>query len=465
MRFLIQLSALALTACNLFQSADTEAPVEAKAPTPPNVLFITLDTTRADHLGLYGYFRDTSPHLDAFSKEAVVFERMIVPMATTLPTHTTMFTGLNPTEHGILANLQHGGSRFVPGQGVTTMAEWLDDKGYNTGAFVSTSVLSSRAGLSSGFDTYGDPPKATRIGGATTSAALDWLGQQSADEPYFMWVHYYDPHNPFTPPKGYKKLFSTDDQLKEFIESRKISAVTTRPTGSKVVALRAHNAYDGEIRYMDDQVQRVLDAASQRDGLDNTIVVIAGDHGEGLNQHGQPAHGLLWHEQLHAPFMIRYPKLLSPARIAKTVSAQDIAPTLVNLLAPEDMSGTYVGQMSGANILDEAYGSRPAFSQTSARQLLFGRPMTYALTTDTEKCVWNEEGHTELWAHSSDPYELTSKVGIENEAVLACTTLIQTDLERQKVRGKELGAGRTTTLDDQELEQLKSLGYLDDDVH
>ncbi|TFG96328.1 MAG: hypothetical protein E4H11_03595, partial [Myxococcales bacterium] len=286
---------------------------------PPNVVLVTLDTTRADHLGLYGYFRDTSPRLDAFATEAIVVERALAPMATTLPSHTSILTGRAPLEHGVLANLDHGGQRFAPAPGLRSFAEICLDAGYRTGAFVSAAPLERGSGLEAGFEIYHQPGEGfpQRRGEFTTHAALHWL-EGVKGEPFFLWVHYYDAHWPFDPPSGYAGLFEGGPDLEAFLAARRIPDASER-SGTGLESTRAvTDAYDAELRYQDAQLGRLLDALAQRPDWGRTAVAIVGDHGECLSQHGEAAHGGTWDEQLFVPLVLRVPGH-APERITAPV--------------------------------------------------------------------------------------------------------------------------------------------------
>ena len=143
----------------------------------PNIVLITLDTTRADHLGAYGYFRDTSPRIDAFAEESIVFEHAIAPMATTLPTHVSILTATYPLEHGVLANVMHGGRRFVPAAGLRSFATVCREQGYRTAAFVSAAPLKRDSGIQAGFEEFFEPEKgeASVRAGVTNKELFRWL--------------------------------------------------------------------------------------------------------------------------------------------------------------------------------------------------------------------------------------------------------------------------------------------------
>lgn len=438
----------------------TPPPHAPQADARPDLVLITLDTTRADHLPFYGYFRPTAPRLTELAAESVVFDRMIVPMATTLPTHTSMLTGVYPTEHGILANVEHNGKRFVPTESLRTVTGWLAEQGYQTGAFVSSAPLNKKSGVHQGFQVFVDPPNGREQvrGEVTADAAIGWI-ESATPAPLFLWAHFYDPHNPFAPPEAYQELFKTDEALERWLDERKVSPTTKRPTGEVVRAKQSINLYDAEIRYMDDQIGRLLAALDRRGRLDRTIIVVVGDHGESLNQHDEPGHGLVWQEQLHAPFLIRAPGL-APRRVAGTVSAVDVLPTALGL-ADLPNKDALLSQVSGVDALNSSLADRWVLSQTSERQLQFGRSLTYTLTSEAWKCAWSEGGPVALWDHKNDPHELVDVAASHPEVAERCATTLQDAVRAQKARGEALGAGETVEMPEAEREALRALGYID----
>lgn len=425
---------------------------------PHDVVLVTLDTTRADHLGAYGYPRDTSPTFDALAERGLLFERLVVPMATTLPSHTSLMTGLWPMEHGILANVDHGGQRFVPSAVVLPLAGWLNGQGYATAAFVSAHPLARWTGIDAGFETFDQPHKAyERTADVTTDRAIAWLRDAPTDQPLLLWVHYFDPHNPYAPPPPYDRQFAGDDPtIDAWLAAREAEPSTRRPTGEEIALRPAVDGYDGEIRFMDAQLGRLLDAVHARRGQDRTVVVVAGDHGEGLNQHGEPGHGLVWQEQLHAPLVMVVPDQ-PPARVPQVLSMADVFPTLLGLVDLPGASAWRIGQ-SGVDVLADG-AERPVLSQTSERQLMFGRPIEYALTSRTESCRVVLGGKTELYDLVADPHQLTTADDPQRAA--QCRTLTLDALTSQRARGAELGAGRREALPAGDVEALKRLGYME----
>lgn len=454
---MLLLAALILAACSGSTPETPEAPVAPGAdPALPDIVLITLDTTRADHLGMYGYFRDTSPTIDAIAKTSVVFDRMVVPMATTLPTHTSLLTGTWPLEHGIQANIQHGGARFVPSDQLSTFTEYLAGIGYRTGGFVSSEPLKRGTGIEVGFEGWGEPKRVERTATATIDEAIGWLDTVPAT-PAFLWVHLYDPHNPFNPPAPYAQKFKRVGDLAGWMDERQVTAVTKRPTGQPVRARQSHDLYDGEIAYMDAEVGRLMEAIDARGRSDNTLLVIVGDHGEGMNQHGEPGHGLVWNEQLRAPLLFRAPGV-APARIDHLVSAVDVLPTALGLV---ELPGeaAFLAQTSGSDALAATFSPRPVLSQTSERQLQFGRALTFALQGPRFKCIIEGEGEPTLYDLSIDPHELAAVTDNPEEAE-RCAAEMRQIIAAHKARGLELGSGRTREATDEVLEALQQLGYI-----
>jgi len=431
----------------------------------PNFVFITLDTTRADHLGLHGYFRDTSPALDAFARQAIVFDRNIVPMATTLPTHTSLFTATQPIEHGVLANSTQGGSRFVPSARLHTFAEIASAAGWRTAAFVSSAVLKRGSGIESGFGQFDQPAGEQRDAEATTRAALAWLAS-TREGPFLLWVHYFDAHWPYAPPPAYATMFSSDRELEAAIAEREIPRTVLRPLVNQTEETRVSiNLYDGELRFQDDQLARLLDALEVRPDWGNTVVVIAGDHGEGLGQHGEAAHGGTWDEQLHAPLLIRIPGE-APRRVAALVTTVDVIPTLLARF-PASPLGALLGQASGRDVLAHGARSLPVPSQDTGRER-GAAERRWALTTDRWKFFRIDETdggvRRQLFDLRADPYELRDVSDQHPEVMERLAAALRLALDAERRKGAALHDGQAPVLtppDPALLEQLRALGYVE----
>jgi arylsulfatase len=433
----------------------------------PNIVLVTLDTTRADHLGTYGYFRDTSPRIDAFAEQSIVFENAIAPMATTLPTHVSILTGTYPLEHGVLANVMHGGRRFVPAAGLRSFAMLCRKQGYHTAAFVSAAPLKRDSGIQVGFEIFDEPEEsaAERSGGETTDAALRWLAGPKAG-PFLLWVHYYDAHWPFAAPAPYDGRYRTDATLERYIAERRIAAASSREGVGREEARPALNAYDAELRYQDFQVGRLLDALRARHDWDRTAVVLVGDHGEGLSQHGHAAHGGTWNEQLRSPLLIRAPGH-APRRLAEPISLVDTLPTLLGLLDAPALEGL-LEQASGRDVLAGGIEFEAVLSQDTARPSKAGA-YRFALTSTRWKYFQihdAEQISEELYDLEADPFELTDVSRQHPETTQRLRAELVAQLEEQTKRAEQLGGGnrpQTRATDPSILEQLRALGYLEEE--
>jgi len=277
---------------------------------PIGVVIITLDTTRADRLSIYGLMDASMPALERLAREGVVFDQATTVAPLTLPAHTSLFTGLLPPRHGVRDNASE------PLAGTeTTLAEILQARGFRTAAFVSSVVLGPERGLAQGFDEYagastqtGAPPadepldhldSRQRRADAVIDDAVRWLAGVG-ESPFFLWAHLYDPHRPYDPPEPYRSAYA--------------------------------DPYVGEIAFADAQIGRLIAALEARRLLDRTIIVVAGDHGESLGEHGEDDHGIFVYDStVRVPLVIRAPR--TPARRAGgIVRLTDVMPTVLDLL-------------------------------------------------------------------------------------------------------------------------------------
>jgi arylsulfatase A-like enzyme len=431
------------------------------APPPPNVVLVTLDTTRADHLGLHGYFRDTSPRLDAFAEQAVVYERALAPMATTLPSHASLLTGRAPLEHGVLANLAHGGRRFVPAPGLRSFAEVCREAGYRTGAFVSAAPLEKGSGIEAGFEVHHQPGPGfpQRRGEFTTNAALRWL-ERVPDGPFFLWVHYYDAHWPFEPPEPFAGLFRTGPELDAWLAARRVPAEATRSGSGREDTREVWNAYDAELRYQDAQLGRLLDALAARADAGRTAIVVVGDHGEGLAQHGVAEHGGTWHEQLFVPLVMRIPGQ-APRRVEGPFAIADALPALVRALDSPALAPFLVQAAPPAP-------DAPVLSQDSGRRL--GRAgYRFALTGSRWKLLRSEadggaRAHA-LYDLAADPFELADVAAAHPEVVRELAAVLDARVAAQQREGEALRGGAPPAapeVDPELVQRLEALGYAEE---
>ncbi len=461
----------ALAACAavglLFASCGDDA---AQGLQRPNFVLITIDTLRADHVGCYGYFRDTTPSIDALARESVVFDAAYAAMATTLPSHASMLTARYPLEHGILANIMHGGKPFGWKGGMVSFAQVARDAGYATAGFVSAAPLKAPSGIGSGFDTWSEPKsdQVERRAGETMEDVLPWLAKQG-EQPFFLWVHFYDPHWPHRAPAPFDTQFDSDApdaQLEQWIAARGIGDSAVRSNGNKTTATRdAINNYCAEVRYADSQVGVLLDALRKRGLYDESVVILTADHGEGLNQHDWSAHGLVWDEQLRVPLMMRFPTEanVAPRRVDRLVSLIDMFPTALGRVAPLSTSKErdFLALATGVDVLDPTYQERPLFGQRTGREIAESEDPgeMYAVTTKDWKFIHEPEVGDQLFDRRADPFELVNVIDKEPDAARKIGGLSESMRVQQAKRGAELGEAKAGEVDTALQAQLQKLGY------
>jgi arylsulfatase A-like enzyme/tetratricopeptide (TPR) repeat protein len=414
-----------------------------KAPQTPreidlpgaNVLLITLDTTRADHIGAYGYGPAETPRLDALASQGVLFEQTITPTAFTLPSHSSIMTGLYPPFHGVRLN---GGSALADVH--VTLAERLAASGYRTAAIIGAFVLDQRWGLSQGFESYDDdfklePEQKLDLAGVQRPAdqvverGLEWL-ERDDPRPFFTWMHFYDPHIPYDPPEPY----------------------TTRFEGRGMRGL-----YDGEIAFADSQVGRLLDWLEQRGLRGKTVVVVVGDHGESLGEHGESEHGyFVYDATVRVPLIIRVPGSdLEGIRVPAQVRTIDVAPTVLDLVGIE-VPETLQGRSLVSLMLDpEADGPATAYSESMSVHLQYGWAALYSLRSEGYKFI--DAPRAELYIPADDPGERRNLIADMPE--------VAAELRARLAALREtIGAGAPETqeadLDEETLNMLAALGYV-----
>ena len=367
-------------------AAPTETAPVSRAQAPQDaqdVVLVTIDTLRPDHLGVYGAKGASTPVLDTLAAEGVRFEEAFASAPLTLPSHASMLTGNYPPRHGV----RHNGVFRLRGESVT-LAERFQAAGWKTGAVVGAFVLSRQFGLDQGFDSYDDAFGEKRSSGSgfqertateVTDRALEWLGK--TEGPYFLWVHYYDPHSEYEPPAPYDKRFQG------------------RP-------------YDGEIAYVDAELGRLLEAVKDRGRWDQTHVAVTSDHGESLGEHEESTHGyFLYDAVLRVPLILRGPGVAVGVR-RDLASNTSIAPTLAglaglggfdeadtpSLLAPKDEAGVHPYAEALAAQFD--FGWAPLYAIRDKEHSLIESPAPelYEIATDAEQLenLWSADADAEL---------------------------------------------------------------------
>lgn len=385
---------------------------------------ITLDTTRADHIGVYGAGgRSTTPHLDDLARRGTRYLTAISPSPLTLPSHASLLTGLTPPEHGLRDN----GLAALPSS-IPTLATTFEELGWETGAFVSSRVLDRRFGLSRGFGVYDDQMPAEIVGEygyaerdaeAVTNSALRWLQELSAERSFFLWIHFYDPHSPYRPPEA----FDGPDE------------------GSR---------YAGEIAFVDQQIGRLLTALPSRSG--GIVTAAVGDHGEALGDHGERTHGLfLYRPVLEVPLILTGPGVPGGQTVDGTNPTRHLAHTLLRL------AGAPTAALPGPPLPGIFPDSEPlsgfAVSETWLPATAYGWSPLRAITGDRYKLI--VAPRPELYDLIEDPGETENLVRAKaSEARRLKSRLESFEASREPAVVQSLAA-------DAELQaSLRSLGYL-----
>ncbi len=396
-----------------------------------NLVVVTLDTTRADRIGAYGAKDVETPTFDHLADEGVLFEQAESVAPLTLPAHSSLFTGKFPPEHGVRDN---GGFFLGPEQ--LTLAEVLKARGYRTGGFVGAYVLDSKWGISQGFDTYFDDFDLSgkgnvslgaiqRPGNEVVDKALPWIdGAKGA--PFFAWIHLYDAHTPYDPPEPF----------------------ATRYKG---------HPYNGEIAFADSQVGRVVSELRKLGLYERTVIVVMGDHGESLGDHGEGTHGFfIYDSTTHVPFVIRAPfALTGHRRVADPVRTVDVMPTVLDLLGVPEPKG-----MSGVSLVPLMTGARPelgldAYSEAMYPLHHYGWSDLRSLRSGRYKVI--DAPRPELYDVDRDPQEVTNLFAERRDLG---TRMIG------QLRAMEAGFNQTTAslpeedVDPEARARLAALGYV-----
>ena len=393
-----------------------------------NVVLISIDTCRADHLSCYGFKRPTTPNIDAVAQGGILFKHALSPVPLTTPAHSSMLTGTYPPTHGVRLN---NGERLADSN--VTLAEILRDAGYQTAAFVGAFPLDFQFGLSQGFDAYDckftrkiekSSSVAERTAEEVTHPVLTWLEKHAA-KPFFLFLHYYDPHAPYKPPPSYAAAFSGD-------------------------------LYAGEIAYVDNCIGQVVDRLRTL-GLDeNTLLIITADHGEGLGEHGEKTHAFyIYQSTQRVPLIIRVPGGSRGRQVEENVSLVDIMPTVLDLLgleSPADVQGVSMrsclndGPLPTRNFPLYCESLEAATFGCSPLQGLIAGPWKYIRTP-----------RPEIYDLIKDPGELTNLIERESKEAYRLRGRLEQMLREMEAAAPQRGRSR---VDAETLKKLASLGYV-----
>lgn len=409
---------LLLAACS--RSGGGGGSVDVPKGTP--IIVISVDTLRADHLPAYGYKGVATPAIDALRKEGVLYERAYAVTPLTLPSHTTLLTGVLPAAHGVRDNVGYrlDTAKVEKGE-VPYLPEILKKAGYATGGAISAYVLQGKTGLSTGFDFYEDGVEfrtdtglggLQRPGGETLNLSRDWL-RSVKDKPFFFFFHIYEPHTPYNPPAEFDRY-----PLK----------------------------YDGDIAAADKIVGDLIQELKDQDIYDEAMIVLLSDHGEGLGDHGEEEHGvLLYNESIHVPLIVKLPDgQRAGSTVARPVELADVAPTVLSLMGLDVPKA-----MPGISLLADNAPARRIYSETFYPRLHFGWNELFSLIDENHHYI--EGPDPELYDRAKDPAERTNILRQDRRAYASM---------RDELGGYDKRLAPPAAVDEETRQAMAALGYI-----
>jgi arylsulfatase A-like enzyme len=427
----------------------------------PNVILITIDTLRSDHCSCYGYFRETTPRIDGIAAQGVRFDTAYAPMPTTGPTHATLFTSLYPLVHGVVKN------GYVLDPSFTTLAEALKRRGYQTAAVVSSYAVNKKFGYAQGFDYYNDDfsdakssiqikkwegrslegQQFDRRADDTTDKAITWLEGYKDDAPFYLWVHYFDPHHPYDPPEPYQAYFTSEEPGGEE------EGYDTRP-------------YDREVRFADHELGRLLDYLDSRFPPETTLLIITSDHGEGLMDHDHLTHGrFVYEEAMRVPLILRWKGRIPAGEVFHDpVEIGDLFPTLCSLVNlpvnRKDLMGRDIADAlltRGALPKNRSFFFQRRFYKTKFYKGIRYKGLKFGLREEDWKIIVAEEEETlELYNLEQDPGELNNLASTRPDTFKALKARL--DAIRESLEKRSLTLEQK--ISDEDEERFEALGYL-----
>ncbi len=430
----VALVAVSLAAASCASCSGPEPTPEAAASmeTARNLVLVTIDTLRADRLGCYGSPSVETPHLDRIASEGAMALQASAPVPLTLPSHASLMTGRLPPEHGLRDN-------FAPPlpESQPTLAEILKQAGFETAAFVSAVVVSARTSLGRGFETYEDDFEVVgdvrflnsvqRRGDQTLQQAEEWLDKRDPTRPFFAWIHVYDPHEPYEPPEPFASRY-------------------------------AGRPYDGEVAWSDALMGRLYATLERLDLLQDTLLVVTSDHGEGLGDHEESLHGFfVYQTTLQVPLIVRGPGVRAGNRIEAAVQISDLFPTVLDFLGV-----AVVPDVSGRNVASAFRGIEPLaeeaiYAESLIPRLHFGWSELRTLREGRFKFI--EAPRPELYDLVADPGELHNLVGEKKAQAKTMREALLREIDR--LEGMAPSTDPAESVPSEEVRrQLGALGYL-----
>ncbi len=465
--FLVVISITPVLHCNGERSNNKE---EAKRGRY-NIMLVSFDCLRYDHVGCNGYELNTTPNIDQLAEKGTNFMRAYSQSSWTAPSHMTIMTSLYPAAHEVNVHPKPAPLHPI----INTVAAILQAAGYRTGGFISGTYVKSVLGFARGFDRYDENFNVERSSDEVNKQVISWFegNNENPRRPFFLFVHYFDPHEPYDPPPPYDSMFNpvhnnepgknSRDILKYFKMKRPGEGVN-REMLKNLIGL-----YDGEIRHTDDRFGELLNFLKQNGEFDNTLIIVTADHGEAFLDHkNQLRHGnSLYEELIHVPFVIKLPKQWKQREVSDAIVQHlDISPTILDILGlpvPDNMQGkSLLPLMTPEN----SPKSRQAVEDTAYSELIvrINREDTLFLesvVTERWKLVWDRSKDTfELFDLHANPGEQIN-VDYKNPEIVntlkrSLVELSKENLSRQKARDSV----KKGELNEEILKELKALGYI-----
>jgi arylsulfatase A-like enzyme len=434
-------------------------------PSPPDVILVTLDTTRADHIGAYGYPRQISPEIDRFARDAVLFRHAWSTAPWTLPAHASIFTGKYPTSHGAHFNAAGGDATLADalrnpvfeqfkanrlGEEQVTLAELLQQAGYDTAAFVGGPWLSPVFGLLQGYalqDAAIDSVVGRRAD-ELTDRAIAWMRQVPRGRPLHLLINYFDPHSPFDPPPGYDDLPLSKVPL--VVTEAQVNQGRALPPQQRAAYI---DRYDGEIRFMDHHFARLLEALREAGRYEGAVIVVVADHGESFGEHGLMGHArALYEDVLHVPLIVRFPGGRDAGTERdETVSVADLLLVIgreAGLSLPAGVESVPLGQRH--IVLAECYKNPYAAEHSGPR---FDRDLLAGIQWPW-KLILPSRGVPELYRLDDDPGELRDR------SADPVAVGLRTALQAAHAELKPPESSAVPAMSPEARERLRSLGYM-----
>ena len=403
-----------------------------------NVVLVSIDTLRADYVGCYGAEKDYTPHLDALAGDGLRFETAVSEVPLTLPAHCSLMTGKYPPTHGVRDNLG-----YVLADPHVTLAEVLENEGYSTGAFVGAYVVHSKWGLNQGFQSYDDDLESAepsvaapltnytveRRAGDVAAAALSWLGRQQKEQPFFCWIHLFDPHDPYEPPEPFRSRFPGDP-------------------------------YGGEVAYSDHVLGQVITSLREKGLYERSLIVVVGDHGESLGEHGELTHGFfLYDPTLLVPMIMKPPG--TPRYKAKTGVVKgifqlvDVMPTILQVLGVNPPDG-----LQGQGLVALILGKRSSAGRAAYSETYYPNEFGW-----NELNAWRTSEHKYILAPRPELYDLLDDPA-ESRNLINRESALANQLETRLLDFKDRYSDQQSVqeaqkaLSNEDLERFRSLGYI-----